>query len=1025
GEYGLHIDGLAFEAESSGDAIGENTASSVPQNGSRTYRYHVPTDAELEGTHYMRPGPGFRDAVSHGLFGALAVEPAGSVYLHPDTGAPLASGWEAMIKPEGKAAFREYVKVYHEVGDEEADVIGRDGRPLPVVDPITEAYRPGSRAINYRSEPFMHRLERAGDKKSSSYNSYTFGDPATPMMRAYSADPSKIRVIHAGSEMFHVYHLHGGGIRWPQNPHADADWDYAKVGLNKNPKTGGTNRLDSQSFGPGESYTMEIEGGAGGVQRAVGDLLEHCHIAEHYVAGMWSFWRVYNTRQVDLKPLPDRAAPPAPVDSAGLIGRTMADGTTLTKDNLSAWIRELIPPRGVPRDGEDGSVWNWKIDDRDPARPVYLGEPEETEDWPNLPSGVTGHPGGLPGDEFVGDRPKILFNPHDGRIAYPLLRPNIGQRPPLTPNGHTGTPFLGNTAMAQSNRTANPWAQREDGLCPANAPLRKFNLTTIQTPIQVSDEGTDPTGKIFVLNKDKAAVKAGDKPAEPLALRANIGDCIALTLVTELEPEGPGAPRPQANMHIHHVQFDPQGSDGASAGMVYDQSIRPYKLVDPRMTQAAPAGERLLRLDSVAKFQVGVFIGIGLGTEEFEVREITDIDAAARTVTLDTPLSRDHDDGEWAGTEFVQERWYPDVDLDNVFWHDHVDGIHGWGKGLVGQLIVEPKGSTYHDPVTGEEVESGNIVDIRTTNPLAPGLVDGSFRELALWTIGDNPVTDSTLNLRAEPWSERLAADPDPSLLFSSWRHGDPRTPLPRAYRNDPFVLRTVNITGNGIDSLRLDGHRFYTESRYRDSQGKVLATPQDSVQYGVSGKFTAILEGGAGGVQGNAGDYLYNNGIGRRFRQGAWGLLRVLPGRTPDLQPLPGREPAAGPAVPEPTGGRPPVLASVGQPCPAGAPARHFEVSAVDLPEPGGEEGTRSAFVPTARAADVRAGRLSPEPLVLHAAAGECVSVELSNERASARASFHVAKVARTASSSGINAGFNPEQTVAPGGKRTYRLYA
>ena len=56
--------------------------------------------------------------------------------------------------------------------------------------------------------------------------------------------------------------------------------------------------------------------------------------------------------------------------------------------------------------------------------------------------------------------------------------------------------------------------------------------------------------------------------------------------------------------------------------------------------------------------------------------------------------------------------------LDNIFWHDHVDGIHGWGHGLVGQLIIEPKGSTYHDPKTGAEVDSGTIVDIHTTNPL-------------------------------------------------------------------------------------------------------------------------------------------------------------------------------------------------------------------------------------------------------------------------------------------------------------------
>ena len=104
-----------------------------------------------------------------------------------------------------------------------------------------------------------------------------------------------------------------------------------------------------------------------------------------------------------------------------------------------------------------------------------------------------------------------------------------------------------------------------------------------------------------------------------------------------------------------------------------------------------------------------------------------------KTVTLGTPLRFAHATGEYAGTEFVQYRWYPDAVLDNVFWHDHVDGIHGWGHGLVGQLIVEPYGSTYHDPVTGAPVDSGTLVDIHTSRALSPGLVEGSFRELALW----------------------------------------------------------------------------------------------------------------------------------------------------------------------------------------------------------------------------------------------------------------------------------------------------
>ncbi len=1030
GEYGMHIDGVAFQAASSGDAVGNNASSAVARGATRTYRYWIPNDPELEGTHYIRPGPGNRQAISHGLFGALAVQPAGSTYAHPDTGAPLRSGWEAIVKPANGKAFREYVKIYHEIGDEDYKIPAAGGRTLDVVDPITEAYRPGSRAINYRSEPFMHRLERSR-KKSLAYNSYTFGDPATPIMRAYVGDPSKVRAMHAGGETFHVYHLHGGGIRWRYNPRADASFSYQKTGLDKHPPESRAQRLDSQSIGPGESYTFEIEGGAGGVQQAVGDLLEHCHIAEHYVAGMWSFWRVFNTRQPDLEPMPDRAAPPRPVDSSELLGRTMPDGSTLTAENLDDWIRPQVPTQGRPSDDFDASVWDWSIDRSDPAKPVYLGEPEETENWPNLPGTVPGHPSALPVDRFVGDRPRILFNPQDGRIAYPLLRPNIGQRSPHSPNGHSGAPFLGERGgVAKTGDKPSPWASRPDGICPTGTPNRRFDVTTIQLPIRVGEKGeTDPTGKIFVLNKDKAAVRAGEKPAQPLAIRANVGDCVDVTLSTELEPEA-GQPLPQSNMHIHHVQFDPQGSDGASAGMVYDQSVLPYREVDPRLTADVAAGDTTLALSSVAKFRPGVWIGVGLATDKVEVRQIETVDAGASTVTLVKPLERAHASGDYAGTEYVQERWYPDVQLDNVFWHDHVDGIHGWGKGLVGQLIVEPKGSTYHDPKTGDEVDSGTIVDVRTPGKLGPG-VDGAFREVVLWTINDNPVTDSTINLRAAPWADRLATDADPSLLFSSHRHGDPNTPLPRAYRGDPLVVRTVNVSGNGIDTLRLDGHRFRIEGRQADADGNPVAGTTDTLHYGVSERFTAIVDGGAGGTGKRAGDYLYFNGTGRRFRQGAWGIMRVLPGRVGDLQPLPGHDPGAGTAPPSRTGGRPPQMLSSGSPCPSGARDRTFDVAAVDVPGVDAESGRSLAYVPAAQAAAVAAGQAPAEPLSLHAAVGECVTVKFTNRRTASaanpdlpRATFHVGELDKTVASAGVNVGDNPEQSVAPGKSREYKYF-
>ena len=108
-------------------------------------------------------------------------------------------------------------------------------------------------------------------------------------------------------------------------------------------------------------------------------------------------------------------------------------------------------------------------------------------------------------------------------------------------------------------------------------------------------------------------------------------------------------------------------------------------------------------------------------------------------------------------------------------------------------------------------------------------------------------------------------------------------------------------------------------------------------------------------------GDYLYY----QRHRPA------VQPGRLgPDpgaARPVPPPAAAArddradGPALPTPTGGRPPVVASAGQPVPADAPARAFESGRRPPDAPGGRAGHPRGFVPSSVAADVEAGRISP----------------------------------------------------------------
>src|SRR5205823_14326771 len=92
----------------------------------------------------------------------FVVEPKGSRYLDPiGTGEPteMRSGWQAIIQNGAGPDFREFVIIYHEVGDEAFRPVNKKGDFLPQRDPLTDTYRPGGRALNYRSEPFGIRSE--------------------------------------------------------------------------------------------------------------------------------------------------------------------------------------------------------------------------------------------------------------------------------------------------------------------------------------------------------------------------------------------------------------------------------------------------------------------------------------------------------------------------------------------------------------------------------------------------------------------------------------------------------------------------------------------------------------------------------------------------------------------------------------------------------------------------------------------------------------------------------------------------
>jgi hypothetical protein len=296
GRASIQINGLSIDpGTSAGSNAGLNPDTTVAPGGSITYIWRIPDKRNMEGSYvFSSMGDDMHQQMAHGLFGVLNVEPKGSIYLNPVDGQFQRSGWEAIIvDPNGKD-FREDTIIYHEIGDESFKVVDRDDNALPLNDPHNEeAYRPGSRALNYRSEPFFNRQVLVEPilghpDGSHNYGSYMFGDVPTPTPRGYLGDPTKRRIVHAGSERFHVEHLHGGSIRWQFDPFATepADLpggvDFFGLAPTKNPPPQTrSQRLDSQAIGPLESYTVQPEGGAGGLQSVPGDFLFHCHFGHH------------------------------------------------------------------------------------------------------------------------------------------------------------------------------------------------------------------------------------------------------------------------------------------------------------------------------------------------------------------------------------------------------------------------------------------------------------------------------------------------------------------------------------------------------------------------------------------------------------------------------------------------------------------------------------------------------------------------------------------------------------------------
>ncbi|MBK1661417.1 cupredoxin domain-containing protein [Paracraurococcus ruber] len=240
--------------------------------------------------------------------------------------------------------------------------------------------------------------------------------------------------------------------------------------------------------------------------------------------------------------------------------------------------------------------------------------------------------------------------------------------------------------------------------------------------------------------------------------------------------------------------------------------------------------------------------------------------------------------------------------------------------------------------------------------------------------------------------------------LTSSIQPGDPWTPLLRAYKRDRIQIRLLAGAHEEPHVAHIHGARWLAN---KDDPASGWRSAQ---QLGISEHFEFVSqvvppEGDLAATV----DHLYaaSGGI-DGYWNGAWGLLRTYEFQQPDLRPLPNNAPPAQRTVSTGAGtvtagatSAVTNLAEFNGVCPAAAPVRRYAISAVSAASAIGANGltwndragnyagqrgplidpTGALFV---RDTDLSNGRLIAgrpvEPLVLRAAAGDCIEVTLTN---------------------------------------------
>ncbi|MBC3909716.1 cupredoxin domain-containing protein [Undibacterium umbellatum] len=504
-----------------------------------------------------------------------------------------------------------------------------------------------------------------------------YPDDPSNVYHTYQGDRARFRVLHAGQGVFHVHHHHAH--QWLYSPDSDT-----------------SSYLDSQTIGPGTSYTMDlVYDGSGNRNLTPGDSIFHCHFYPHFASGMWALFRVHDVLELGT-PLGSDGKP-----RAG--SRALPDAEILAGTPIPGLVP--LPTRAMAPLPAAVHI------DKGQVKVTGAGNPG----YPFFVPGIAGHRAPHPPNDFAvengvalnGGLPRHLITggtisvdkytqtdftkemgrinaielPEQGTVTEQAAMAMHEQKSVATwlPDGRPAQFAMNGLQRAPGAPFANP--ARGATVTP---PVRIYKGAAMQTDVVLNKKGWHfPQQRILALWQDVKPILSGDKPPEPLFFRANSNDVVEYwhtNLVPsyyELDDFQVRTPTDIIGQHIHLVKFDVLASDGAANGFNYEDGTFSPDEVRARITGINQAG------------------GIAVNGKQVRLTP----KAIASFGDGPTPGSK-----QWVGAQATVQRWWVDPVMDKqkadrtlltVFTHDHFGPSTHQMVGLYAGLVVEPTDSRW------------------------------------------------------------------------------------------------------------------------------------------------------------------------------------------------------------------------------------------------------------------------------------------------------------------------------------------